>query len=196
MVRNLGVVGLAVLLLAAPVVAGTVDTRSAVTGTASLDTSIWVGQTFTANGPLLTLFGMELEDSGADDLVVLGEIYATSLAFGELLPTGAPLYSSAATSIGARGTYTFAPNLVVTPGTVYAIVPHVTAGAGDIWGTGSDVYGGGIATNTANAGVDWFPVATADASILAVMTPEPSTFALFGLGLAAAGAAFRRRRRR
>lgn len=179
------------LLTADPALGGIViDTRPG-SGTENIDTSIWVGQTFTAAGPELTLFGFKLTDTGADDLVVSGAVYGTVLG----VPTGVPLYVGAPMAIGATGTYSFTPGIGLTVGNIYGIAPQVLFGAGAIWGTSPSIYSGGSTTNTANAGVNWFLAPAPDTAVLIEMTPEPASILLFGLGLAVSALVVRRRSR-
>ncbi len=166
-----------------------IDTRPG-TAAVGVSTSDWVGQTFTAAGPVLSEFGFLLSVAADGNLFFAGAVYETTGG----LPTGAALYTGAPLEVTIAGTYSFSPDLAITTGTVYAITAQVTTGSGLFGGSPFDPYSGGNYIYSAGSGTPWFGNAGDDGAVLISMTPEPSTLLLFGVGLTIGVVLIRRRR--
>lgn len=156
----------------------------------------YIAQGFTAASPNLSVKTVSLGLFGEGSIPTTVAIYADN--FGQ--PAASPLYVSGTVNVGAKATYNFTfSGASLVNGSTYWVVPQADVS----WylnSPGSAPVGqntsGYVFVNTLEniGGGGWTSAGSNRYSISVQAVPEPSTYALAGIGVAAAGLMRWRRR--
>lgn len=157
----------------------------------------YLAQGFTAASPNLSLTSVSLGLFGDGSIATSVGLYADN--FGQ--PAASPLYTSSVVNVGAKTTYTFnftGANL--TNGSTYWVVPLSDVswylnnpGSAPV---GQNSSGYAFVNTLENIdGAGWTGAGSNRYSLSVTAVPEPSTYAMAGIGMAAAGLLRWRRRR-
>jgi hypothetical protein len=153
-----------------------------------------IAQSFTAASPNLNVASITLGLFGDGAISTTVGIFSDNS--GE--PAAAPLFTSSAVTVGAKGLYSFGfSGATLTAGLNYWVYPLADVS----WYTASTVpvaqNSSGYAYNATeeNDGSGWVPAGSNRYSISVSAVPEPSTYALAAVGLGVAGFVRARRRK-
>ena len=146
----------------------------------------FIAQGFTAASPDLNVTSITLGLFGDGSIPTTVGIYADN--FGQ--PAASALFTSAVTNVGVKSLYNFSfTGANLTAGSSYWIIPQTDVS----WYTASPVPAGQNSSGYTftqtqeNDGTGWVSAGSNRYSVSVQAVPEPSTYALAGIGMAAAG---------
>ena len=155
--------------------------------------NFFIAQGFTAASPNLDVTSITLGLFGDGSIPTTVGIYADN--FGQ--PAASALYTSAVTTVGAKNLYNFSfTGAQLTNGSSYWVIPQsdvswYTAGSAP---SAQNSSGYNFTQTLENAGTGWGAAGSNRYSLSVQAVPEPTTYALGAIGIAAAGLARWRRR--
>lgn len=155
--------------------------------------NFFIAQGFTAASPNLDVTSITLGLFGDGSIPTTVGIYADN--FGQ--PAASALYTSAVTTVGAKDLYNFSfTGAQLTNGSSYWVIPQsdvswYTAGSAP---SAQNSSGYNFTQTLENPGTGWVSAGSNRYSLSVQAVPEPTTYALGAIGIAAAGLARWRRR--